>query len=86
MHGALFDGVLFVRGRMHQDIMTWPSQFLYEGVLMAHSSVAHHTLRCVAVVLILKVMVHLCLASGSVFAKVTVVFEGHKVDSHVQGV
>lgn len=42
-----FNIVLFARGRMHQDIMTWPSQFLYEGVLMAHGSVAQHTLRCV---------------------------------------
>ena len=46
---------------MHQDIMAWPSQFLYEGVLTAHGSVAHHTLRCVcvcAVVVLAEVLVH----------------------------
>ena len=30
---------------MHQDIMSWPSMFLYDNLLEADSSVASHLLR-----------------------------------------
>ena len=33
--------------RMHQDIMSWPSEFLYDNLLEADSSVASHLLRSV---------------------------------------
>ncbi len=37
--------MLTVQYRMHQDIMMWPSQQLYDGRLTAHDSVAQHLLR-----------------------------------------
>ena len=37
--------MLTVQYRMHQDIMIWPSQQLYDGRLTAHDSVAQHLLR-----------------------------------------
>lgn len=38
---------LVVTNRMHQDIMSWPSEFLYDNLLEAESSVASHLLRSV---------------------------------------
>ncbi|CAL1546219.1 unnamed protein product [Lymnaea stagnalis] len=37
--------MLTTQYRMHQDIMAWASQQLYEGKLVAHESVASHLLR-----------------------------------------
>ena len=34
-----------VANRMHRDIMSWPSEFLYDNLLEADSSVASHLLR-----------------------------------------
>ncbi|KAK9868471.1 hypothetical protein WJX84_007692 [Apatococcus fuscideae] len=47
LHGIYGDDVsqmLTVQYRMHEDIMSWASQALYHNLLMAHPSVAHHTL------------------------------------------
>ena len=30
---------------MHENIMKWPSQYLYENALTAHDSVAKHLLK-----------------------------------------
>lgn len=43
--GQLSD--LVVTNRMHQRIMSWPSEFLYDDLLEADSSVASHLLRSV---------------------------------------
>ncbi|XP_063294197.1 DNA-binding protein SMUBP-2 [Pelobates fuscus] len=37
--------MLTVQYRMHQSIMQWASQEMYEGKLLAHSSVQHHLLK-----------------------------------------
>ena len=37
--------MLTVQYRMHTSIMSWSSQQLYRGQLIAHSSVAEHLLR-----------------------------------------
>ena len=39
--------MLTTQYRMHQDIMAWSSQQLYQGKLTAHESVAKHLLRLV---------------------------------------
>lgn len=39
--------MLTVQYRMHSSIMSWSSEQMYQGQLIAHSSVAQHVLRYV---------------------------------------
>ena len=48
-HGDAVMRMLDVQYRMHEHIMTWPSQQLYHGRLQAHPSVAQHLLKLVFV-------------------------------------
>lgn len=43
-HGDRVHGMLRVQYRMHEDIMRFPSQHFYQGRVIAHESVARHTL------------------------------------------
>lgn len=45
LHGNKAMRMLTVQYRMHELIMKWSSDQLYEGKLLAHSSVASHLLR-----------------------------------------
>lgn len=45
LHGPGIKRLLNVQYRMHEDIMRFPSQCLYDGLLVAHESVAHRLLR-----------------------------------------
>lgn len=42
--GDEITSTLTTQYRMHTSIMTWPSQMLYEDVLLAHETVASHLL------------------------------------------
>ena len=44
-HGDRVVRMLTTQYRMHQDIMLWSSQQLYQSRLQAHASVASHLLR-----------------------------------------
>jgi ATP-dependent RNA/DNA helicase IGHMBP2 len=47
-HGARIGRMLEVQHRMHEAIMAFPSRSLYEGRLVAHPSVAQHTVGALA--------------------------------------
>ena len=43
--GDEITSTLTTQYRMHTSIMTWPSQMLYQDILVAHETVAGHLLR-----------------------------------------